>query len=414
MDGGVDISGYLTLLLYLIGLGIALSLIYSIAELFSIDRVLKTVRGRKSFIFIGKEFHFGRLHIPPRGKGGFEVFYDESNIVNPETMLAFLIENYRETGNQKFLQEAEKIAEILKEKKRLPQDFDVRNIEVNSWSPPSLVSRKVYPNELGNIGAIIMFTDTMSEEERRKRWRELASLYHPSIVKRVSRRLYNTLAYVKDKITASLSTTTSAFMATLPADLRKAVEETQKKAIGGVGAVYDPLLENSIGRLVTVKVSDIDGETKLYQGVLREYSDKYIAVYDVDYRLQMETFFDGEDEVGGYPKPVFSLFGAVLDLGSHISIRLNSMDNEILLKNKYSRYIKVEKIIVNGQEHKVNKVLKPGEEIEIKVDAGEKPKIKVEYEVALESDIIWPRSKAVVIGLGDYPPGMLERILKFT
>ncbi|MCD6244080.1 MAG: hypothetical protein J7J65_02445, partial [Candidatus Korarchaeota archaeon] len=101
-----QVVGTLMPFIYLLILGIVLSLVFSLVELFSIDRVLKLVRGRKAFVFLGKEAYYGKLYIPPRSKGGFEVFYVDENIENPESLIAFLIENYQETGNEKFLEKA--------------------------------------------------------------------------------------------------------------------------------------------------------------------------------------------------------------------------------------------------------------------------------------------------------------------
>ena len=394
-------------ILYLMGLGISLSLIFSVVEMFSVDRVLKLVRGKNVFVFLGKEAYYGRLETPPRAKGGFEVFYTCSGIVNPKSMIGFLLENYQETGNERFLEKAKILLDYLKEHGLIEKEASLNDINVNSWSPPSMVSKKIYSDDLGKLWMIISFVDMMSEEERRRRWKELSDLYVRPFIKRARRRVYNALSYVKDKITSAISSSTGMFMASLPADLRKAVEEAEVKVIGAtIGQSYDPLLENSIGRLVAVRVDELDGERKLYQGILGEYSDKYLYVLDVDYRLQMiAKVNDGKITS---TEPIVKFFGRRLKLGQHLALKRD--DKGIEIGNKWEKPLKVEKLAFKGGEISIERVLGKGESIRIEKEIP--AEFFIHYEIALESDVIWPRSKAVVVGLGDYPPRILGTVIK--
>lgn len=393
-------------LLYLMGLGIFLSFTFSIVEMFSVDRVLRLIRGKNVFVFLGKETYYGRLETPPRAKGGFEVFYMCSGIENPRSMIGFLLENYQETGNEKFLEKAKILLEHLKSYGLIEEGVSLEDIKVNSWSPPSMVSRKIYPDELGNLWMIISFVDMMSEEEKKRRWKELSDLYVKPFVKKARRRIYNALSYVKDKLTSAISSSTGAFTASLPADLRKAVKEAEVKAIGAtIAQSYDPLLENSIGRLVVVKVDDLDGERKLYQGILGEYSDKYIYVLDVDYRLQMIARVKGEEITS--QGPIVQFFGRRITLGEHLALQ---RDEVVKIKNVWERPVKVEKVSFKDREIGIGKVLSPGESVTIGKYLPEE--FCIYYEIALESDVVWPRNKAIVVGLGDYPPDILETVIK--
>jgi len=408
------LMGYLTLLAYLMGLTLVLSILYSLAEWFSKDRVIKIFEGKKVLVLISGEVYCGKLYIPPRSGGGFEVFFESDKIENPISLLAFLIENYKETGEEKFKDEAERLLEELKQKGVLPQSLKLEDVELNPWSPPSLVSRKVYSSELKDLYAIIRFRDMLSEEERKKLWKELRTLYHPPFAARMKRKIYNALAYVKDKLTTVISPASLPIVSAVP-EVKKAIEEVQKKAIAEIGALYDPLLENSIGRLITVKVKDINGEEKVYQGILREYSNNYIAVYDVDYRLQVKAKYQGRKMLEGYPAPIHKIYGIDFEYGEKIAIdSITPFDGKtsIALKNVSNRVVRIEKVKVEGKEVTLTKVLKPGEVVSVSVEGEfENPSIEVEYEISREADIIWPKSKVKVVGLGDYPPTMLEVIL---
>jgi len=393
-------------LLYLVGLGVALSVIYGVVEYFSIDRVLKLVRGSRAFVFIGGEVHYGRLHIPPRSGGGFEVFYEEKGLENITTLLAFYLENYRETGDAKFLRYAEKLLEYFKRRGILPEDFTLGQVEINPWAPPSLVSRKVYPQELKNLWMILSFVDFMSDEERRARWRRLAKLYSPPLHRRLARRLENSLSYVKDKVAAALAAQTRVLVGMVPADLSKTLEEAEKKVVSGaLTPTYDALLENSIGRLVTVRFKDVEGEEKLYQGVLCEYSGSYIYVMDVDYRLQLEARVEG-DTVDA--EPIIAFHGFRLPLKPRLHVERAA--GKVKVANNWDRPVKLEKITGDAGDVQVGRVLRPGEAVEAQDPGGS---LRLSLEAALEADIVWPRSRATVVGLGDYPaPALLEILRK--
>ncbi|MCD6562605.1 MAG: hypothetical protein J7K23_01660 [Thermoproteales archaeon] len=411
-----NVIGTLYTILYLVLLGIIISIIYGISEWFSRDRVLKLFERKRAFVFIEKEVYYGKILVPSRSGGCFEIFFPSEYLENPFSLLAFLIENYHETGQKKFLIQAQRILEEFKRIGIVDKDFSLDNIKIDPWAPPSLVSRKIYKDELGKLQAIMMFREFLSRKEKLKRWQELKSLYSPSLTKVISRKTYNALTYVKDKIASSLTRTTTTFLGgiTTP-DIQKSLEDVQKKAIGSIGSTYDALLENSIGRLVTVRVQDVEGEVKYYQGVLREYSNQYILVYDIDYRIQMITKFKGEEELTGFPQTFVKFHGFPLTFNNHIKSEIIEKNNDglkIRFLNISKDPLKIENIKYGDKTVNISKVLFPKESLEVFVNGlNESTIYQVNYEISKEADIIWPRRIARVVGLGDYPPYLLSEIL---
>ncbi len=397
-----------SLLINLIALAVVLSIIYTIAEWFSRDRVLKLFERKEVVVLLGKEAICGRFHIPPRSGGGFEVFFRGERIENPLTLLSFLVENYRETGDEKFLREAERVLGELKRVGTVPEGLSLDGVKINPWAPPSLISRKVFPSDLSNLFAIMIVKGLLSEDELRARWKEMRKLYHPSIISRILRKTYNSLAYVKDKLSSTVTSATMPLVSSAAPEVGKAVKTLEERAIGTIGTTYDPLLENSIGRLVTVRVQDVDGEVKLYQGILREYSGNYLLVYDVDYRLQMVAKFDRGKPVPGYPKVILDLQGWRFR-GEHLTVA--ESDGAVVLTNVHTGPIKVESVEVGQNKYQVNRVLFPGENLRLPTGVKISDTLVVNYEVSFEVDVAWPRGKAQVVGLGDYPPSVLEEIL---
>jgi len=414
-----EVISYIYLILYVFIIGLILTVIYSFIEWFSKDRVIKLIEGRRVTVFIGNEAIHGRLVAPSKSGGAFEIFYEPNKIENPVSLLAFLVENYKETGERKFLREAETLVKDFKSRGLLPRNFTLKDVVINPWYPASVVSRKVFAEDLNNLYAILMFRHMMTERELKHKWRELKNLYHPSIHHRIKRKIYNAVSFARDKLASMTAGVPLPYLSLLPSDVQKAIKDAQKQAILIIGSNYNPLLEDSIGRLVTVQVQDIDGEIKLYQGVLKEYSSKYIMVYDVDYRIQMITVFKGDKELEGYPKPIFEQHGFIIGSDKHLKI-LNtaSSGNEyrLTLSNISKEPVKVEKLVLSDKEVQVNKVLFPGEQVEasfnIEGNVPSEPEVKVYYEICREADIVWPLSKAKVIGSGDYPAELLEGILR--
>ncbi|RLF22387.1 MAG: hypothetical protein DRN15_09150 [Thermoprotei archaeon] len=410
-----SLISYITLIAYIVALGIILSLIYSIAEWFSKDRVIKLFEGRKVVAILNKEGYYGKLLVPPRSGGGFEILFELKSIENPQALISFLLRGYKETKDMKFLEEAKRVMMRLKERRVLDEQISLENIEVHPWSEPSLVSRKVYPSEIKDLHVIAIFSDKLDEKERALRRRELRRLYKPSLLSRTKRRIYNALAYVKDKISGTITSTTTSLLSaasTISPEVRKAFLDLEKKAIATMGALYDALLENSIGSLITLKVQEPSGEIRYYQGILREYSNYYIAVYDVDYKLVMVTKFKERNRLKGYPQPAFKVHAFRMVEEEHLIVKdIHRYEDamRISIQNVYDDFVKIRTIVIDGKSVKVDKVLEPGGLLDLSTDSvlGELD-MTIYYEISKKADVIWPRAKVQVVGLGDYPSAMFE------
>ena len=75
-----ELSELLITIIYLALVGIILSIIYGIIELFSRDRAIKLFEGKYAFVFLGNEGFYGRIRVPPRSGGGFEVLFPPEGI----------------------------------------------------------------------------------------------------------------------------------------------------------------------------------------------------------------------------------------------------------------------------------------------------------------------------------------------
>jgi len=414
---------YLNILSPFIILIIISVLIGLIIDRISRDRVIKLFNGYWVVLFYEdidknglKEAYFGKINIPPRSGGGFELEYALKTIVNPVKLLGYLKRMYEDTGNEKYIKKARELYDHIIKSRRINISFE--EIKYDPFTEPSEASRKVYKDNIKDVYAIVRFVDLMSKEELERRMEELNKTFYPGTLYRIKRSITNFLGLAKDRLTEAFGTVSSKLSKVVPIPVEKEIKKTSETIVTGKLGSYEALLENSIGKLVLVKVKDIDGLERFYQGILREYSPNYIAVYNVDFRIEEEAVYIGRRLLDNYPIEKLDYHGWALKEGKHLDIISieNKTDKSIIkVKNLYNNNIYIDKFIVNNQEVKVpDQNLEPDETVEmiIEEDIGENPEIKVQYTIAKKSDIIWPTSKVRVIGSGEPSEKFIESILK--
>ena len=414
---------YLNILAPFIILIIISILIGLIIDRISRDRVIKLFNGYWVVLFYEdidknglKEAYFGKINIPPRSGGGFELEYALKTIVNPVKLIGYLKRMYEDTGNEKYIKKARELYDHIIKSKGINIGFE--EIKYDPFTEPSEASRKVYKDNIKDVYAIVRFVDIMSKEELERRMEELNKTFYPGTLYRIKRSITNFLGLAKDRLTDAFGAVSSKLSKVAPIPVEKEIKKTGETIVTGKLGSYEALLENSIGKLVLVKVKDIDGLERFYQGILREYSPNYIAVYNVDFRIEEEAVYVGRRLLDNYPIEKLDYHGWALREDKHLDIISieNKADRSIIkMKNLYHNNIYIDKLLVNNREVKVpDQNLEPDETVEIIIegDIGENPEIKVQYTIAKKSDIIWPTSKVRVIGNGEPSERFIESILK--
>ncbi len=412
-----NMVNFIKTLVWITIIGVVASIIYSIVEMFSHDRALRVFEGYKVFVIVGNEVYYGKLKVPPRSGGGFELLIPIEYVKEPKQILAYILENYYDTGDEKYLREVLRLIDEFKDKGLVDNGYNLESLKkelwklLNPWSEPTVVSRKIFSQDLGNLKAIMVFKEFLDDKEYVKRMKELRKVYHPSIFRVAGRKIYNALTYVKDKL-ISASKTPITYIPTLPAEVRKHIEEAEKKALAAkLPSSYEPLLENSIGRAVTFEFQDIDGKNKRFRGILREYSANYIALYDVKYYLKFEDRFKLLEPINKHPKllnlklkvnRIFKRYLRVVDVKVEDKSLVLKLRNESKIED--GKPIKIVKITVGNISKDLNTVLNPSEDITVRIDGIDKvdSPVSIVYEVMFEVDLLLPRSKVKVIGLSDY------------
>ncbi len=408
-------------IIVLIIIGVILGLI---VDRISQDRVIKLFKDNWVVLFyedIDKnglnEAYLGKIRIPPRSEGAFEIDYSIKAIENPIKLVAYLKRAYRTTGKKKYLDRAKEIYERLVNEGKIKIDFD--DIKYDPFSEPTEASKKVYKNNLKDIYAIVRFEDFLTEKELREKRRELEKIFHPGLLRRFKRSVSNFLSLVKDKLKAAFGVITSTLtkIAPITPDITKEVQKYGEAALGKVGS-YEALLENSIGKLVKVQVNDIDKTVRYYNGVLREYSPNFIAVYNVDFPIDEEAVFIGNKLLEEFPRERLDFHGWELNEPQHIEIINYKYENGKLtfdIKNIHKDHIFVEKIIVGDKELTLedpNFTPNEIEHVEINEVKENPPTIRILYKIIKVADVIWPNTKAKVIGAGEPSETLVESLLR--
>jgi len=424
-DLSTAILQYVNLLIPIIILIIISVFIGLIIDRVSRDRVIKLFKNDWVVLFYEdidknglKEAYFGKIKIPARSGGGFELEYGMKSIVNPERLIGYLKRAYYETRNKKYIDKAKQIYTHLREIGKISKEFD--NIKYDPFAEVSEASKKIYKDNIKDIYAIVRFLDDMDEDKVKKRLKELNKIFHPGIVYRGKRSIINFLGLAKDRLSDAIGVFTSTVSKAAPIKIEKEVKKAGETMVNKIGS-YEALLETSIGKLVTAKVQDIDGVERYYQGILREYSPNYIAVYNVDFRINEEAVYIRDKLLENYPTEKLDFHGWELSEPQHLKIENYNISNDTVsfkLRNVYRDYVYINKIIFGGKYSPVikNPILGPNEEIDIsiKVDENiiEDYEIKIDYIIIKKCDVIWPISKVKIIGDGEPSEGILEDMLR--
>jgi hypothetical protein len=171
----------------------------------------------------------------------------------------------------------------------------------------------LYKYEYPNIGALIRFHDELSQDNKKRRQEELKRTYHPTLLRRLKRKIQNVFKTLRDSVLEVLNVLISQAKKTTPAGAvlssqDKYVTQMKQELIGAVGTSFEPLLEKYIGHKVVLELTKAD---KIFEccGVLKEYTAEFVEIMDVDYKAQQEKASRKADLV------VLRKYGTVRHLG---------------------------------------------------------------------------------------------------
>lgn len=148
----------------------------------------------------------------------------------------------------------------------------------------------LYKYEYPKIAALIRYHDQLSRSNKRQREKELKRAYHPTLLRRLKRKIQNIFKTIRDSVVEVLNMLISHAKKATPAravltSQDKYVSQIKQELISSVGTSFEPLLEKYIGHKVILELIKADKIFE-YCGVLKEYTAEFVEVMDVDYKVE--------------------------------------------------------------------------------------------------------------------------------
>ena len=146
----------------------------------------------------------------------------------------------------------------------------------------------MYREEFPQIHVLIRYHKDLDEQGQKERVREIERVYHPNLLRRLTRRTMNVFKTVRDSIMDIVNLIIGhggkkvAGVNSILSKQDKYVQQAKKEIIGSMETSFEPLLEKHIGKKVVLELLK-GGELKEYSGILKEYTAEFLEVIDVEY-----------------------------------------------------------------------------------------------------------------------------------
>lgn len=353
----------------------------------------------------------GVLEVPIQAGNGFEVNYDIEAIENLPQLFSYLKSAEKYTGNSKY---SKTIRAIINRIKELEGPDLGLEYSLNPFDMPPEASHKVYQKDLPRLLVIVRFFDELPKIEMKARLVAMEKFFHPSRIRRLTRSLGNFLSFAWDRVKQILTMITGYFTKGKTAEVQQLTKDAQTKTFTYTPRKYEALLENSIGLLVKVKVLSPDGKIRFYRGVLKEYSDNYICIYNVFYRLPRAAEYEDCEFRGLDQKVMLLVKGKPVTRDQDMEISCGNSGKQLALNNISNHYIFIKKIVGDGGEITgFQELVEPDGSQLLKLAVPVK-KIRIDYEEAYPSDIVLPRSLAIVVGRAEPRISSMDNLRKLA
>ena len=148
----------------------------------------------------------------------------------------------------------------------------------------------LYKSEYPSIEALIRYHDELSEENKKKRRKDLERTYHPNALRRLNRKIQNFFKTVRDSVMDMVNLLISqakkaSGVGAVMTSQDKYVSQMKQQLAGSLGTAFEPLLERYIGKTVVLELKKGDKIFE-YPGVLKEYTAEFIEIMDIDYKAK--------------------------------------------------------------------------------------------------------------------------------
>ncbi len=173
-------------------------------------------------------------------------------------------------------------------------------------------SALVYESQIADCLALCRLDAGLTEAERRARVRQIRRSFNPGLIRRTGRWFRNMVNTLRDAFNKALGALIGQIAKARPGGAvmtthRGSVEQIGQTLLGSVAHSYEPLLEPHIGKPVVLTLAGPDAPDAKHTelpGYLVDYTDKYLAVFNVEHEPLETIELDVTEPI---EKPQFSI-----------------------------------------------------------------------------------------------------------
>jgi hypothetical protein len=250
-------------------------------------------------------------------------------------------------------------------------------------------SELVYEPKLTECLAICRTSIALTERERRARQRQVRRSFNPGLLRRLRRVFVNFMNTIRDAFSKAISTVIGHFAAVRPGSAvltqqRAGVDQIGQTLLGTVARAYEPLLERHIGRPVVLTMTNPGDEQKRrieLPGFLVDYSDKYVAVFNVSHEPFETLKLTADEDV---EKP---------------NIRITLQPTHMLITCTGPDVLVIERVTSGDDTRDLHIALLPS--TSLRLPRQEKEPLTIELQRTRQVDIVCPRSIGTVLFGGE-------------
>jgi hypothetical protein len=242
----------------------------------------------------------------------------------------------------------------------------------------------IFADELAACVAICRTVHGLTDLERRDRQSQIRRSFRPGPFRRLARWLRNVVNTIRDAFVKALGLAAGQVGRARPAGSAIASQKGQidhlgATLVGAVGNAYEQLLERHIGRPVVLELAHPAGADRPaleLPGYLVDYSDRFVAVFNVDHE----------------PQEAFEL--EITDSMHREGVKIDRAGDKLGLTCEGEDALTLRRMTHRGTVTDLAVTLIPGTSLQLTVPAGEP--VVLDLERTRHIDIVCPRSSARV------------------
>ncbi len=249
----------------------------------------------------------------------------------------------------------------------------------------------IYEPDMAGCLAICRSVDALTDQEKRLRRRQIRRSFRPGPIRRMLRWFRNIVSTLKDAFSKAFSLLIGQLAKRtggVLASQQAGVDQIGQTLIGAAGNAYEPILERHIGRHVVLQLTspaDPNQQKIDLPGYLVDYTDKYLAVFNVEHEPVSEQTLTVSEPI---EQPGFKI--TLTDQ----AVTITCTGPDILIVQSIrtdKRFVRLEVPLTNGTA------------VSLRRDDSESVELKLER--TRRVDIVCPRTQAIVLFGGDEEAG---------